>query len=63
MLLTGIWDHSLKVWDLKHKDYLLTLNNLRVMKVLVRCHNSDVISTGHPDYTVGLWGIQVSKRG
>jgi len=62
-LLTGSWDHSLKVWDLNRQDCLLTLNGSRVVTALARCHNSDVIATGHPDCTVRLWDMRVSKKG
>jgi ribosome biogenesis protein YTM1 len=62
-IITGSWDHSLKVWDLERQDCVLTLNGSRVVAALGRCHNSNVVATGHPDCTVRLWDMRTGKDG
>jgi len=58
-LITGSWDHSLKVWDVENQECLLTLNGSKVVSAMGRCVNSDVVATGHSDATVRLWDTRV----
>lgn len=57
-LLTGSWDHSLKVYDTSRMDCVLALNGSRVVTSLSRCVNSNVVGTGGPDCTVRLWDMR-----
>ncbi len=61
-LLTSSWDHSIKSWDVETENNILTLNGAKVVTCLGRCHNSDVIATGHPDCTVRLWDMRSSSK-
>ena len=61
-LITGSWDHSLKVHDLERQDCILTLNGSRVVTALGRCHNSDVVASAHPDCIVRLWDMRVHTK-
>ena len=61
-MITASWDHSIKVWDINRQESLLTLNESRVVTSLGRCHNSDVIATGHPDCTVRLWDMRTDRN-
>jgi ribosome biogenesis protein YTM1 len=59
-LITGSWDHSLKVWDMERQDCLLTLNGSRVVSCLdTSYHSSGIVATGHPDCTVRLWDVRI----
>jgi len=60
-VITGSWDHSVKVWDINRQESLLTLNGSKVVTSLGRCHNSDVVATGHPDCSVRLWDTRTSQ--
>jgi ribosome biogenesis protein YTM1 len=60
-VVTGSWDHSIKVWDINRQESLLTLNGSKVVTSLGRCHNSDVVATGHPDCSVRLWDMRTSR--
>lgn len=57
-LITGSWDHSLKVWDVERQDCLLTLNGSRVISCLDTSYHSEVVATGHPDCTIRLWDVR-----
>jgi len=58
-LVTGSWDHSIKVWNVERQDCLLSLNGSRVVSCLaLSSHSSDVVATGHPDCTVRLWDVR-----
>ena len=59
-LITGSWDHSLKVWDVERQDCLLTLNGSRVISCLDTSYHSEVVATGHPDCTIRLWDVRTS---
>jgi ribosome biogenesis protein YTM1 len=60
-LITSSWDHSIKSWDVETENNILTLNGAKVVTCLGRCHNSDVIATGHPDCSVRLWDMRSSS--
>jgi ribosome biogenesis protein len=58
-LISGSWDHSLKVWDVDRQDCLLTLNGSRVVSCLdTSYHSTGIVATGHPDCTVRLWDVR-----
>jgi WD40 repeat protein len=61
-LLTSSWDHSIKSWDVENQNNILTLNGAKVATCLGRCHNSDVVATGHPDCTVRLWDMRSNSK-
>jgi len=61
-LLTSSWDHSIKSWDVETQNNILTLNGAKVSTCLGRCHNSDVVATGHPDCTVRLWDLRSNSK-
>jgi ribosome biogenesis protein YTM1 len=61
-LLTSSWDHSIKSWDVETQNNILTLNGAKVATCLGRCHNSDVVATGHPDCTVRLWDMRSNSK-
>ncbi len=60
-VITSSWDHSIKVWDVDRQDSLLTLNGSKVVTSLGRCHNSDVVATGHPDCSIRLWDMRTDR--
>jgi ribosome biogenesis protein YTM1 len=61
-LITGSWDHSLKVWNIERQDCLLTLNGSRVISCLDTSHHSSaVVATGHPDCTIRLWDVRTDN--
>ncbi len=60
-LITGSWDHSIKLWDIEKQDCLLTLNGSRVVSCLdTSYHTEGVVATGHPDCTIRLWDVRVN---
>lgn len=62
-LLTGSWDHGLKVYDVNRMDCILALNGSRVVTSLSRCSNSNVVATASPDCTVRLWDMRTNGEG
>lgn len=62
-LLTGSWDHGLKVYDTTRMDCILALNGSRVVTSLSRCSNSNVVATASPDCTVRLWDMRTNGEG
>jgi ribosome biogenesis protein YTM1 len=61
-LITGSWDHSLKVWDIERQDCLLTLNGSRVISCLdTSYHSAGIVATGHPDCMVRLWDVRTDQ--
>jgi len=61
-LFTASWDHSIKAWDVESQNEILALNGSKVITSLGRCHNSNVVATGHPDCTVRLWDMRSSSN-
>lgn len=59
-LITSSYDHSIKSWDIENQDNIVTLNGSKVVSCLGRCHNSDVVASGHPNCTVRLWDMRKS---
>lgn len=62
-LFTSSWDHSIKAWDVESQNEILALNGSKVVTSMGRCHNSDVVATGHPDCCVRLWDMRTSGNG
>mmetsp|Transcript_26513 Transcript_26513/g.56970 ORF Transcript_26513/g.56970 Transcript_26513/m.56970 type:complete len:515 (-) Transcript_26513:246-1790(-) len=62
-LLTGSWDHGLKVYDITRMDCILALNGSRVISSLSRCSNSNVVATSSPDCSVQLWDMRTNGEG
>jgi ribosome biogenesis protein len=59
-LVTGSWDHSIKLWDAERRDCLLTLNGSRVVSCLDTSYfSTGIVATGHPDGTIRLWDVRV----
>lgn len=60
-LITGSWDHSIKVWDMERQDNISTINGQRVVTCLdTSYHTSGVVVTGHPDCTIRLWDTRTT---
>jgi ribosome biogenesis protein YTM1 len=58
-LISGSWDHSIKLWDVEKQNCLLTLNGARVVSCLdTSYHSEGVVATGHPDCTIRLWDVR-----
>ena len=62
-LFTSSWDHSIKAWDVESQNEILALNGSKVVTSLGRCHNSNVVATGHPDCCVRLWDMRINNSG
>ena len=62
-IITGSWDHSLKIYDINRMDNILTLNGSRVITSISRCCNSNVIATSNSDNTVRLWDMRTDGSG
>lgn len=63
-LVTGSWDHGIKVWDVERQDCVLTLNGSKVVSCLdTSYHSEGIVATGHPDHTVRLWDTRLDKEG
>mmetsp|Transcript_22558 Transcript_22558/g.36444 ORF Transcript_22558/g.36444 Transcript_22558/m.36444 type:complete len:516 (+) Transcript_22558:67-1614(+) len=61
-LVSGSWDHSIKLWDVEKQNCLLTLNGSRVVSCLdTSYHSEGVVATGHPDCTIRLWDVRVNN--
>ena len=61
-LVTGSWDHSIKVWDMETQDCLLTLNGSKVVSCMdTSYHTAGIVATGHPDCTIRLWDVRTDQ--
>ena len=59
-LISGSWDHSIKLWDVEKQDCLLTLNGSRVVACMDTSYQTEgVVATGHPDCAIRLWDVRV----
>ena len=62
-LISGSWDHTIKLWDVEKQNCLLTLNGARVVSCLdTSYHSEGVCATGHPDCTIRLWDLRVNTN-
>jgi len=62
-LISGSWDHSIKLWDVEKQNCLLTLNGARVVSCLdTSYHSEGVVATGHPDCTIRLWDVRLNSK-
>lgn len=58
-LVTGSWDHSVKVWDMERQECILSLNGSKVVACLdTSYHSEGIVATGHPDCAVRLWDVR-----
>ena len=48
---------------MESQNEILALNGSKVVTSLGRCHNSNVVATGHPDCCVRLWDMRINKGG
>jgi ribosome biogenesis protein YTM1 len=63
-LVTGSWDHSIKLWDIEHQEKVLALNGSRVVTCLdTSYHAEGIVASGHPDCSVRLWDVRVGGSG
>lgn len=61
-LVTGSWDHSIKVWDMENQDCLLTLNGSKVVSCMDTSHHTaGIVATGHPDCAIRLWDVRTDQ--
>eukprot|EP00977_Amphora_coffeiformis_P019833 scaffold7485_cov176-Amphora_coffeaeformis.AAC.20 len=61
-LVTGSWDHSIKVWDMENQDCLLTLNGNKVVTCMDSSYyTAGIVATGHPDCTIRLWDVRTDQ--
>jgi ribosome biogenesis protein YTM1 len=61
-IITGSWDHTLKVWNVERQESLLTLNGSRVISCMDASTLSPaVVATGHPDCTIRLWDVRTDS--
>ena len=61
-MVTGSWDHSIKVWDMETQDCLLTLNGSKVVACMdTSYHTAGIVATGHPDCVVRLWDVRTDQ--
>jgi ribosome biogenesis protein len=62
-LISGSWDHSIKLWDIEKQDCLVTLNGSRIVACLdTSYHSEGVVATGHPDCTIRLWDVRANSE-
>jgi len=62
-LVTGSWDHSIKVWDMERQENVLSLNGSRVVACLDTSHHSEgIVATGHPDCSIRLWDVRTASQ-
>ena len=60
-LITGSWDHSMKVWDIERQDNVSTINGQRVITCFdTSYHTSGIVVTGHPDCVIRLWDTRTT---
>ena len=62
-VVTGSWDHSVKVLNVDKEETVLSLNGSRVVSCMDLSRHSEVVATGHPDCTVRLWDVREATSG
>jgi ribosome biogenesis protein YTM1 len=61
-LITGSWDHSIKVYDMESQDCLLTLNGSKVVSSIDTSYfTAGIVATGHPDCAIRLWDVRTDQ--
>jgi len=61
LVITGSWDHSIKLWDIERQNCLMTINTSHVVTCLDNSSlNPHIVATGHPNGHVRTWNVRIS---
>ena len=58
LLISGCWDHSIKIWNLKERKLQLNILNAHSKSIDALCKISDrLLGSGSDDGTISIWDI------
>ena len=63
LLITGSYDQTLKIWDLKRRTCKCTLTGHKNIVNCILTHSSGYLLTGSEDSTVKIWDINIITKG